>query len=431
MADPVPENVVNPPEQVAGGSADALEVQLQGGQEYNDALAWDQEGELALTDILEMYGHGEEEEGELASPDPDTMDVDGTGAEARPVRVVIRRPGAIRIPPIARRMPVTEARLFKRLGLVHTGVGMEYGLDMPFASLRMGLHHRGSHWVANADRPPTPGEVVQTMNYDPYPDHQLFAAEGVAGELRDAWKRLYLHAAQSQFLQNKVRAELYPTTDKFDRLLQVSSGRFPTVRSGTDRPKGGDVKAYLPPFEGIPPGISPLHAVRLVHTWVVSAKVAADLQMHAAPEMRRVQWAACAFRDVAAQWFVGEKRRAEVAGAPIVTFARLQKAMLDHFVEGQVHDLVGVDFARKHLKYFATYSKYLDWLLATLELLRSSAPIADAWPDFQVIFHVCNHLKNTSYHENVQEINGERCSTVKQLLARLSARHAVLLGRGE
>jgi hypothetical protein len=326
-------------------------------------------------------------------------------------------------------IPMTENMMFTRLGVLRAAPGLEFGTEMPLDNWRPGPHPNGLHPCALANRLPTPEELLQYDGVDTYTEFRKF--DNAPPELRDAMRRVIGKLDKLHYITQKVCARIFPTTDKFDQMVKIADGLLSVSgKSSGDSPKPGNVQAYLPSFSGVPKGTTPMQAIRAVHTWVVSVKTSAELQMPTAVEARRVQLATCMFRDDAAQWFVGEKQRAALVNSPINTFSRLQTAMLDHFVEGKVHDLVGIDFTSKHLKDFDTYTAYVDWLLQTIDLLHSSAPPNGAWPDHVLVFHVCNQLIGTEYHENVHELNGERCASMQELMERLKARHAVLSGRG-
>jgi hypothetical protein len=193
------------------------------------------------------------------------------------------------------------------------------------------------------------------------------------------------------FVHTKVRDAIFPTAERFQALL---TGAPAVVARKPDDASGmASVKAHLPTFLGVPKGCTPLEAVRCVYAWNETAKTAASLPLVNAIESRRVMWATCALKDKAAQWYVSERRRAEIAGTPITTFAQLQKAMLEYFVEGQVNDLVTDGFTSKHLRDFPSFTACVHWLMSTTDLMKSTAASAGAWSDEVLVQLACRHLK--------------------------------------
>jgi hypothetical protein len=294
------------------------------------------------------------------------------------------------------------------------------GMNMDPDQYFPGMRPDGTHWIVNAPGAATQRQKERIRNLD------LFKCKAALENESARAKKV------GMLLMQRICFEMFDKQQVRNGLVLASSAAVsePVTQKPTEASVMASVRAHLPTFSGIPKGADPLGAVMAIYAWVASARDAAELQLPNAPDARRVQWATCAFKEGVAQWFVAERKRAQIVGEPIDTFPKLQKAMLDYFIEGQVNDLVIEDFTSKHLRDFRNFSDYHHWFLACTDLIQSTASAVGAWSDEVLVQLACKHLKNTPYHENVHELDGVRCTSLAEFVRRLNARDQVLRGRG-
>jgi hypothetical protein len=131
------------------------------------------------------------------------------------------------------------------------------------------------HWVATAKRPPTDAEFREVEEVDVF-DLWAEMADATPKHQR-AFMAVAMKYAQVEFVKDRVREIVYPTVERFRSLTK---GRDAMPSAPLTTTKEGNVRAHLPTFSGVSRAMSPLSAVRAIHTWIVSARTAAELQLH-------------------------------------------------------------------------------------------------------------------------------------------------------